>query len=161
MNLSELLKFTIYPNTGYNGVEGYDYSRVFDNGVLLKILQSPSKHRPNDLRIIPSEVIDGYSIQRGNEYLIPLIYLYSALALRLNKKISTPDVVFTPGISADACGISEYEALKFIDDANLIYKLHLNFTSEFYHRQVSLLSLERCEELLNEIESIERENYSC
>lgn len=33
MNLSELLKFTIYPNTGYNGVEGYDYSRVFDNGV--------------------------------------------------------------------------------------------------------------------------------
>lgn len=81
-------------------------------------------------------------------------YLYSALALRLNKKISTPDVVFTPGISADACGISEYEALKFIDNANLIYKLHLNFTSEFYHRQVSLLSLERCEELLNEIESI-------
>jgi hypothetical protein len=155
MNLSELLKFTIYPNTGYNGVEGYDYSRVFDNGVPLKILQSPSKHRPNDLRIIPSEVIDGYWIQRGNEYLIPLIYLYSALALRLNKKISTPDVVFTPGISADACGISEYEALKFIDDANLIYKLHLNFTSEFYHRQVSLLSLERCEELLNEIESIE------
>lgn len=155
MNLSKLLKFTIYPNTGYNGVEGYDYSRVFDNGVLLKILQSPSKHRPNDLRIIPSEVIDGYWIQRGNEYLIPLIYLYSALALRLNKKISTPDVVFTLGISADACGISEYEALKFIDDANLIYKLHLNFTSEFYHRQVSLLSLERCEELLNEIESIE------
>lgn len=155
MNLSELLKFTIYPNTGYNGVEGYDYSRVFDNGVLLKILQSPSKYRPNDLRIIPSEVIDGYWIQRGNEYLISLIYLYSALALRLNKKISTPDVVFTPGISADACGISEYEALKFIDDANLIYKLHLNFTSEFYHRQVSLLSLERCEELLNEIESIE------
>ena len=155
MNLSELLKFTIYPNTGYNGVEGYDYSRVFDNGVLLKILQSPSKHRPNDLRIIHSEVIDGYWIQRGNEYLIPLIYLYSALELRLNKKISTPDVVFTPGISADACGISEYEALKFIDDANLIYKLHLNFTSEFYHRQVSLLSLERCEELLNEIESIE------
>lgn len=155
MNLSELLKFTIYPNTWYNGVEGYDYSRVFDNGVLLKILQSPSIHRPNDLRIIPSEVIDGYWIQRGNEYLIPLIYLYSALALRLNKKISTPDVVFTPGISADACGISEYEALKFIDDANLIYKLHLNFTSEFYHRQVSLLSLVRCEELLNEIESIE------
>ena len=38
----------------------------------------PSKHRPNDLRIIPSEVIDGYWIQRGNEYLIPLIYLYSA-----------------------------------------------------------------------------------
>lgn len=155
MNLSELLKFTIYPNTGYNGVEGYDYSRVFDNGVLLKILQSPSKHRPNDLRIIPSEMIDGYWIQRGNEYLIPLIYLYSALALRLNKKIFTPDVVFTPGISADACGISEYEALKFIDDANLIYKLHLNFTSEFYHRQVSLLSLKRCEELMNEIESIE------
>lgn len=155
MNLSELLKFTIYPNTGYNGVEGYDYSRVFDNGVLIKILQSPSKHRPNDLRIIPSEVIDGYWIQRGNEYLIPLIYLYSALALRLNKKISTPDVVFTPGISADACDISEYEALKFIDDANLIYKLHLNFTSEFYHRQGSLLSLERCEELLNEIERIE------
>lgn len=155
MNLSELLKFTIYPNTGYNGVEGYDYSRVFDNGVLLKILQSPSKRRPNDLKIIPSEVIDGYWIQRGNEYLIPLIYLYSALALRLNKKVSTPDVVFTPGISADACGISEYEALKFIDDANLIYKLHLNFTSEFYHRQVSLLSLERCEELMNEIESIE------
>lgn len=154
MNLSELLKFTIYPNTGYNGVEGYDYSRVFDNGVLLKILQSPSKHRPNDLRIIPSEVIDGYWIQRGNEYLIPLIYLYSALALRLNKKISTPDVVFTPGISADACGISEYESLKFIDDANLIYKLHLNFTSEFYHRQVSLLSLERCEELLNEVYGI-------
>ena len=78
MNLSELLKFTIYPNSGYNGMEGYDYSRVFDNGVLLKILQSPSKHRPNDLRIIPSEVIDGYWIQRGNEYLIPLIYLYSA-----------------------------------------------------------------------------------
>ena len=155
MNLSELLKFTIYPNTGYNGVEGYDYSRVFDNGVLLKILQSPSKHRSNDLRIIPSEVIDGYWIQRGNEYLIPLIYLYSALALRLNKKISTPDVVFTLGISADACGISEYEALKFIDDANLIYKLHLNFTSEFYHRQVSLLLLERCEELMNEIERIE------
>ena len=155
MNLPELLKFTIYPNTGYNGVEGYDYSRVFDNGVLLKILQSPSKHKPNDLRIIPSEVIDGYWIQRGNEYLIPLIYLYSALALRLNKKISTPDVVFTPGISADACGISEYEALKFIDDANLIYKLHLNFTSEFYHRQVSILSLERCEQLMNEIESIE------
>ena len=155
MNLSELLKFTIYPNTGYNGVEGYDYSRVFDNGVLIKILQSPSKHRPNDLRIIPSEVIDGYWIQRGNEYLIPLIYLYSALALRLNKKISTPDVVFTPGISANACDISEYEALKFIDDANLIYKLHLNFTSEFYHRQGSLLSLERCEELLNEIERIE------
>ena len=154
MNLSELLKFTIYPNTGYNGVEGYDYSRVFDNGVLLKILQSPSKHRPNDLRIIPSEVIDGYWIQRGNEYLIPLIFLYSALALRLNKKVFTPYVVFTPGISADACGISEYEALKFIDDANLIYKLHLNFTSEFYHRQVSLLSLERCEELMNEIESI-------
>ena len=154
MNLPELLKFTICPNTGYNGVEGYDYSRVFDNGVLLKILQSPSKHRPNDLKIIPSEVIDGYWIQRGNEYLIPLIYLYSALALRLNKKISTPDVVFTPGISADACGISEYEALKFIDDANLIYKLHLNFTSEFYHRQVSLLSLERCEELLNEIDGI-------
>ena len=154
MNLSELLKFTIYPNTGYNGVEGYDYSRVFDNGVLLKILQSPSKHRPNDLKIFPSEVIDGYWIQRGNEYLIPLIYLYSALALRLNKKISTSDVVFTPGISADACGISEYEALKFIDDANLIYKLHLNFTSEFYHRQVSLLSLERCEELLNEIDGI-------
>ncbi len=154
MNLSELLKFTIYPNTGYNGVEGYDYSRVFDNGVLLKILQSPSKHRPNDLRIIPSEMIDGYWIQRGNEYLIPLIYLYSALALRLNKKIFTPDVVFTPGISADACGISEYEALKFIDDANLIYKLHLNFTSEFYHRQVSLLSLERCEELFNEIDGI-------
>lgn len=154
MNLSELLKFTIYPNTGYNGVEGYDYSRVFDNGVLLKILQSPSKRRPNDLKIIPSEVIDGYWIQRGNEYLIPLIYLYSALALRLNKKISTSDVVFTPGISADACGISEYEALKFIDDANLIYKLHLNFTSEFYHRQVSLLSLERCEELLNEIDGI-------
>ena len=154
MNLSELLKFTIYPNTGYNGVEGYDYSRVFDNGVLLKILQSPSKRRPNDLKIIPSEVIDGYWIQRGNEYLIPLIYLYSALALRLNKKISTSDVVFTPGISADACGISEYEALKFIDDANLIYKLHLNFTSEFYHRQVSLLSLERCEDLLNEIDGI-------
>lgn len=154
MNLFELLKFTIYPNTGYNGVEGYDYSRVFDNGVLLKILQSPSKHRPNDLRIIPSEMIDGYWIQRGNEYLIPLIYLYSALALRLNKKVSTPDVVFTPGISADACGISEYEALKFIDDANLIYKLHLNFTSEFYHRQVSLLSLERCEELFNEIDGI-------
>ena len=154
MNLSELLKFTIYPNTGYNGVEGYDYSRVFDNGVLLKILQSPSKHRPNDLKIFPSEVIDGYWIQRGNEYLIPLIYLYSALELRLNKKVSTPDVVFTPGISADACGISEYEALKFIDDANLIYKLHLNFTSEFYHRQVSLLSLERCEELLNEIDGI-------
>ena len=154
MNLSELLKFTIYPNTGYNGVEGYDYSRVFDNGVLLKILQSPSKRRPNDLKIIPSEVIDGYWIQRGNEYLIPIIYLYSALALRLNKKISTSDVVFTPGISADACGISEYEALKFIDDANLIYKLHLNFTSEFYHRQVSLLSLERCEELLNEIDGI-------
>ena len=99
-------------------------------------------------------MIDGYWIQRGNEYLIPLIYLYSALALRLNKKISTPDVVFTPGISADACGISEYEALKFIDDANLIYKLHLNFTSEFYHRQVSLLSLERCEELFNEIDGI-------
>ena len=154
MNLSELLKFTIYPNTGYNGVEGYDYSRVFDNGVLLKILQSPSKHRPNDLKIIPSEVIDGYWIQRGNEYLIPLIFLYSALALRLNKKKSTLDVVFTPGISADACGISEYEALKFIDDANLIYKLHLNFTSEFYHRQVSLLSLERCEELLNEVDGI-------
>lgn len=154
MNLPELLKFTIYPNTGYNVVEGYDYSRVFDNGVLLKILQSPSKHRPNDLKIIPSEVIDGYLIQRGNEYLIPLIYLYSALALRLNKKISTPDVVFTPSISADACGISEYEALKFIDDANLIYKLQLNFTSEFYHRQVSLLSLERCEELLNEIDGI-------
>ena len=77
-----------------------------------------------------------------------------ALALRLNKKVSTPDVVFTPGISADACGISEYEALKFIDDANLIYKLHLNFTSEFYHRQVSLLSLERCEELFNEIDEI-------
>ena len=154
MNLSELLKFTIYPNTGYNGVEGYDYSRVFDNGVLLKILQSPSKHRPNDLRIIPSEMIDGYWIQRGNEYLIPLIYLYSALALRLNKKVFTPDVVFTLGISADACGISEYEALKFIDDANLIYKLHLNFTSEFYHRQVSLLSLERCEELFKEINGI-------
>lgn len=81
-------------------------------------------------------------------------FLYSALALRLNKKVFTPDVVFTPGISADACGISEYEALKFIDDANLIYKLHLNFTSEFYHRQVSLLSLERCEELFKEINGI-------
>ena len=121
---------------------------------LLKILQSPTKHRPDDLRIIPSEVIDGYWIQRGNEYLIPLIFLYSALALRLNKKVFTPYVVFTPGISADACGISEYEALKFIDDANLIYKLHLNFTSEFYHRQVSLLSLERCEELFKEINGI-------
>lgn len=66
-------------------------------------------------------------------------FLYSALALRLNKKVFTPDVVFTLGISADA---------------NLIYKLHLNFTSEFYHRQVSLFSLERCEELFKEINGI-------
>lgn len=134
MKITELLQHNLFPNEGYANVKGYDYGRVFNNGTLLKILNSPTETKPANLLLNYNEGLNGYWIQRGNEYLIPLVYLYVALTCRLNKHINFPEIVFHPGISAEACGISEYEALKFIDDANLIYKLQLNFTSEFYHR---------------------------
>lgn len=112
-------------------------------------------YKRTNLLLNYNEGLDGYCIQRGNEYIVPLVYLYTALASRLKKQIHFPEVMFHPGISADACSVSEYEARKFINDIKQIYNLHLLLTSDFYHRQVSLLSLERCEELLNEIEGIE------
>lgn len=155
MKITELLQHNFFPNEGYANVEGYDYGRVFNNGTLLKILNSPTETKPANLLLNYNEGLNGYWVQRGNEYLIPLVYLYVALACRLNKHINFPEIVFHPGISAEACSVSEYEARKFIHDIKQIYNLHLLFTAEFYHRQVSLLSLERCEELINEIERIE------
>jgi hypothetical protein len=155
MKITELLQHNLFPNEGYANVEGYDYGRVFNNGSLLKILNSPTETKPASLLLNYNEGLDGYWIQRGNEYLIPLVYLYVALACRVNKHINFPEIVFHPGISVQACSVSEYEARKFINDIKLIYNLHLLLTADFYHRQVSLLSLERCEELMNEIESIE------
>lgn len=155
MNVRELLKHTIFASGEPEGA--YSFESVLNSGMLLNICESPAKFSPADLMLKAVKDRDAYWITQGTDYLVPLICLYAALLHRcgLDTNPDTyPEIEFHPGLSERVTGLSEHEYRRLIDDMELIYKLQVRVTQDFYHRQVALIPEEKCKKLIEEIENI-------
>ena len=154
MKIQDLLKHTIFGGGEPEGA--YSFESVLNSGLLLNIFKSPEKFKPADLMLKAVKDRDAYWISKGTDYLVPLICLYVALLHRcgLDTSLDTyPEIEFHPGLAVS--GLPEHECRRLIDDMELIYKLQIRVTQDFYHRQVALIPEEGCKELIKEIESIE------
>ena len=154
MNIIELLKHTIFG--GGEPEDAYSFESVLNSGMLLNICESPAKFKPADLMLKAVKDHDAYWIAKGTDYLVPLICLYAALLHRcgLDTNPDTyPEIEFHPGLAVS--GLPEHECRRLIDDMELIYKMQVRVTQDFYHRQVALIPEERCKVLIKEIENIE------
>lgn len=155
MNVRELLKHTIFGGGEPEGA--YSFESVLNSGMLLNICESPAKFSPADLMLKAVKDRDAYWITQGTDYLVPLICLYAALLHRcgLDTNPDTyPEIEFHPGLSERVTGLSEHEYRRLVDDMELIYKLQVRVTQDFYHRQVALIPEEKCKKLIEEIENI-------
>ena len=154
MKIQELLKHTIFGGGEQEGA--YSFESVLNSGLLLNILESPAKFKPADLMLKAVKDRDAYWITKGTDYLVPLICMYAALLHRcgLDTNPDTyPEIEFHPGLAVS--GLPEHECRRLIDDMELIYKLQVRITQDFYHRQVALIPKERCMELIKEIEVLD------
>ena len=144
MTIQELLRHTIFGGEEPEGA--YSFERVLNSGLLLNILESPAEFRPEDLMLKAVKDRDAYWITKGTDYLVPLICLYAALLHRcsLDSNPDTyPEIEFHPGLAVR--GLPEHECRRLVDDMELIYKLQVRVTQDFYHRQVALIPEEKCE----------------
>ena len=154
MNVLELLKHTIFGGGEPEGA--YSFESVLNSGLLLNILKSPAKFRSADLMLKAVKDRDAYWITKGTDYLVPLICLYAALLHRCGMDTTPdtyPEIEFHPGLAVS--GLPEHECRRLVDDMELIYKIQVRITQDFYHRQVALIPKERCKEQIMEIESLE------
>ena len=154
MNIRELLKHTIFGGGEPEGA--YSFESVLNSGMLLNIFYSPEKFQPADLLLKPVKDRDAYWIVKGTDYLVPLICLYAALLhlCGLDTDSDTyPKIEFHPGLAVS--GLPEHECRRLIDDMELIYKLQVRITQDFYHRQVALIPEVGCKVLIKEIESLD------
>jgi hypothetical protein len=154
MNIVELLKHSIF---GFGEPDGaYSFEHVLNSGLLLEIGESPAKSMP-EIKLQAVKGRDAYWIAKGTDYLVPLVCFYVALLHRCglaNSPESYPEIEFHPGLTELVTGLSEHECRRLVEDMELIYKLQVRITQDFYHRQVALMSEEKCKELIKEIESI-------
>jgi hypothetical protein len=155
MNIVELLKHSIFGSGEPNGA--YSFEHVLNSGLLLEIGEAPAKSKP-EIKLQTVNGRDAYWIAKGTDYLVPLVCFYAALLHRCelaNSPESYPEIEFHPGLTEHVTGLSEHECRRLIEDMELIYKLQVRITQDFYYRQVALLSEEKCKELIKEIESID------
>lgn len=156
MNIRELLKHTIFGSGEPN--EAYSFEYVLNSGLLLDICKSPAKSKLSEIKLQAVKGRDAYWIIKGTDYLVPLICFYGALLHRceLDESAETyPEIEFHPGLTEKVTGLSEHEYRRLIEDMELVYKLQVHITQDFYHRQVALIPEEKCKELITEIESID------
>jgi hypothetical protein len=155
MNIVELLKHSIF---GFGEPDGaYSFEHVLNSGLLLEIGESPAKSMP-EIKLQAVKGRDAYWIAKGTDYLVPLVCFYVALLHRCglaNSPESYPEIEFHPGLTEHITGLSEYECRRLVEDMELVYKLQVRITQDFYHRQVALISEEKCKGLIQEIESID------
>ena len=155
MNIRELLKHTIFGSGEPN--EAYSFEHVLNSGLLLEICESPAKSKP-EIKLQAVKDRDAYWIAKGTDYLVPLVCFYAALLHRceLDDSAETyPEIEFHPGLTEKVTGLSEHEYRRLVEDMELVCKLQVHITQDFYHRQVALMSAERSKELIQEIESID------
>ena len=155
MNVRELLKHSVFGEGEPNGA--YRFEHVLNNGLLLNICNAPAKSKP-EIKLQAVKDRDAYWISKGTDYLVPLVCFYVALLHRCglaNSPESYPEIEFHPGLTEHVTGLSEYECRRLVEDMELVYKLQVRITQDFYHRQVALISEEKCKELIKEIESID------
>ena len=153
MKIQELLKHTIFGGGEQEGA--YSFESVLNSGLLLNILESPAKFKPADRMLKAVKDRDAYWITKGTDYLVPLICMYAALLHRcgLDTNPDTyPEIEFHPGLAVS--GLPEHESRRLVDDMELIYKIQVRVTQDFYHRQVALIPEERCKVLIKEIEAL-------
>ena len=104
------------------------------------------------------EVRIGDKYFKGTDYLVPLVCFYAALLHRCGLASSPemyPKIEFHPGLAERITGLSEHESRRLVEDMELVYKLQVRITQDFYHRQVALIPEEKSKELIREIESID------
>lgn len=155
MNVRELLKHSIFGCGEPNGA--YSFEHVLNNGLLLDICESPAKLKP-EINLQTVKGRDAFWIVKGADYLVPLICFYAALLHRCGLASSPemyPKIEFYPGLTERVTGLSEHECHRLVEDMELVYKLQVRITQDFYHRQVALMPKERSKELIKEIESID------
>ena len=155
MNIVELLKHSIFGSGEPNGA--YSFEQVLNSGLLLEICEAPAKSMP-EIKLQAVKGRDAYWIAKGTDYLVPLVCFYVALLHRCglaNSPESYPEIEFHPGLTEHVTGLSEYECRRLVEDMELVYKLQVRITQDFYHRQVALISEEKCKGLIQEIESID------
>ena len=155
MNIVELLKHSIFGSGEPNGA--YSFEQVLNSGLLLEICEAPAKSMP-EIKLQAVKGRDAYWIVKGTDYLVPLVCFYTALLHRCglaNSPESYPEIEFHPGLTEHVTGLSEYEYRRLVEDMELVYKLQVRITQDFYHRQVALISEEKCKRLIQEIESID------
>ena len=155
MIIVELLKHSIFGSGEPNGA--YSFEQVLNSGLLLEICEAPAKSIP-EIKLQAVKGRDAYWIAKGTDYLVPLVCFYVALLHRCrlaNSPESYPEIEFHPGLTEHVTGMSEYECRRLVEDMELVYKLQVRITQDFYHRQVALISEEKCKGLIQEIESID------
>ena len=155
MNIVGLLKHSIF---GFGEPDGaYSFEHVLNSGLLLEIGESPAKSKP-EIKLQAVKGRDAYWVAKGTDYLVPLVCFYAALLHRCGLASSPetyPGIEFHPGLAERVTGLSEHECRRLVDDMELVYKLQVRITQDFYHRQVAIMPEERCKELIKEIESID------
>ncbi len=160
MIIQELLKHTVFGMGEPDGA--YSFENVLNSGMLLEISKDPIATKPVDAGFKKVRDRDAYWMEKGTDYLVPLICLYEALLHRcgLDTNPDTyPEIEFHPGLAEPVRGLTEHEYRRLVYDMELIYKLQVRVTQYFYHRQVALIPEERCKELIQEIEKIDFKEY--
>ena len=155
MNVRELLKHSIFGCGEPNGA--YRFEHVLNSGLLLEICAAPSKLKP-EINLQAVKGCDAFWIVKGTDYLVPLVCFYAALLHRCGLASSPemyPKIEFHPGLAERITGLSEHESRRLVEDMELVYKLQVRITQDFYHRQVALIPEEKSKELIREIESID------
>lgn len=160
MNVRELLKHTIFGCGEPDGA--YSFERVLVSGFLLEISKDPIATKPADAGFKKVRDRDAYWMEKGTDYLVPLICFYEALLHRTkldNNPDTFPEIEFQPGLSEYVHGLTEHEYRRLVFDMELIYHLQVRVTQNFYHRLVALIPEDRSKDLIQEIEKIDFKEY--
>lgn len=144
----------------HNDRLSYDYERLYNSGQLLRLLKSPKKAIPADIVCRDrkeEESHPGLLLMKGDDFILPLVFLHNALIARLEKDVQETPVTIWPGIRGDVVTdmMESWEADGYIEDIKEIYNLHFDLTRNYYKRHIERMSEEDCKRLLAEIEALE------
>ena len=139
-----------------NDDHAYNYEYLFNSGKLEALLKSPKNAMPAEVIFgrIEEGKYQGLQLHKGQDFILPLIFLRNELLARLDKNTKATEVVIRPGIRGDV-GTRFEEWETYIKELEAIYSLHYNLTRGLYKRCIAKLSDEECKFLLNEIDNLE------
>ena len=140
-----------------NDDHAYNYEYLFNTGKLEALLKSPKNAMPAKIILRKDEESSKYKgleIHKGQDFLLPLIFLRNELLARLDLNATETVVIIRPGIRGDV-GTRFEEWETYIKELETIYNLHYDLTRGFFKRNVAKLTDEECKFLLGEIDNLE------